>query len=192
MAGLMQEQFSGLDMSELIGGPLRAVCNAQAMLAASTIKFIQDVGFEEPTEASEGARKIRTFSFSRPVLGSDGDNIGQETIEMSVPLSSVVKLPTIEADNIHISFDMEVKSSEVREGENDKNSSVYATNGPGIESIKARVNIKGPIMRHEDNRRDSDNTAKYHVEVRAKEDVTPEKLSKIMEILTSEGTLKSE
>lgn len=48
-------------------------------MAASTATFIQEVALEESTEAPEGAKKIRTFSFSRPVLGTDGDNIGQET-----------------------------------------------------------------------------------------------------------------
>ena len=44
-AGLA-EQFSGLPMEELIGGPLRAACNAQVELARATADFINAVGFE--------------------------------------------------------------------------------------------------------------------------------------------------
>ena len=37
----MANQFSGLDMAALIGGPLTAACNAQTMLARSTLNFIE-------------------------------------------------------------------------------------------------------------------------------------------------------
>ena len=36
----MQDQFSGLDMAALVGGPLKAACDAQMMLANSTARFI--------------------------------------------------------------------------------------------------------------------------------------------------------
>ena len=44
-AGLA-EQVSGLPMEELIGGPLRAACDAQVELARATADFINAVGFE--------------------------------------------------------------------------------------------------------------------------------------------------
>ena len=44
-AGLA-EQFSGLPMEELIGGPLLAACDAQVQLARATADFINAVGFE--------------------------------------------------------------------------------------------------------------------------------------------------
>lgn len=70
----MGEQFSGLDRDALIGGPLRAVCSAQTMLAASTVKFIQDVGLDETD--GKGARKVRTtsFSFTRAKLTETGES----------------------------------------------------------------------------------------------------------------------
>ena len=196
MTGLIKDQFSGLDMEQLIGGPLRAICNAQSMLAAATVKFIEDVGFEESTDAQEGEsgiRKIRTakFVFDRDVHEVNGEKTGQETVVMSVPLLSLAKIPSLETDEINISFDMEVKSSESSESANDKNSSADGNFNSGIGLFKAKVNIKGPIAGHDNNRRNTDNSAKYHVELRAKDGVTPEELAKMMDILTSEGTPKS-
>lgn len=40
------EQVSGLPMDELIGGPLRAACDAQVQLAQETADFINAVGFD--------------------------------------------------------------------------------------------------------------------------------------------------
>ena len=55
----IREQFSGLNMESLVGGPLQAVCNAQTMLAASTVKFIEDVDikFDMEVKSSESLEK---------------------------------------------------------------------------------------------------------------------------------------
>ena len=58
----MADQFSGLDMSALIGGPLKAACEAQMMLASSTAEFIENIGLEAPDK--DGIRKVRTTAFS--------------------------------------------------------------------------------------------------------------------------------
>ena len=38
----MAEEFGGLPMESLIGGPLQAACDAQTMLAGATARFIED------------------------------------------------------------------------------------------------------------------------------------------------------
>ena len=40
----MADQFKGLPMEELIGGPLMAVCDAQTKLAKSTAQYIKEIG----------------------------------------------------------------------------------------------------------------------------------------------------
>ena len=40
------DQFKGLDMGSLIGGPLTAAADASIMLADSTADFINHVGFD--------------------------------------------------------------------------------------------------------------------------------------------------
>ena len=39
----MAEEFGGLPMESLIGGPLQAACDAQTMLAGATARFIEEV-----------------------------------------------------------------------------------------------------------------------------------------------------
>lgn len=76
----MQDQFSGLDMGALIGGSLKAACDAQIMMAKATSDFIQHVGMDD-VDAS-GVRKVRTvdFSFQRPSTAGDGNGIGMEKV----------------------------------------------------------------------------------------------------------------
>lgn len=41
----ISSQFPGLPMQDLIGGPLKAACDAQIMLAQATSDYIETVGF---------------------------------------------------------------------------------------------------------------------------------------------------
>ena len=43
----IKDEFAGLDMGSLLGGPLSAAADASSQLADSTAKFIDKVGFNE-------------------------------------------------------------------------------------------------------------------------------------------------
>ena len=180
----MANQFSGLDTAALIGGPLTAACNAQTMLARSTLNFIEEVGLE-PADAS-GVRKVRTanFSFDRTADGTDG-KMGSENVEMNVPLLAIVNVPALSIDTVDVTFDMEVKSSTSSQSSSDKNAELDATAGLKIGPFSLDVKIKGSISCHESNTRSSDNSAKYHVQVHASQQKTPEGLMRMLDILSS-------
>ena len=180
----MANQFSGLDMAALIGGPLTAACNAQTMLARSTLNFIEEVGLE-PADAS-GVRKVRTanFSFDRTADGTDG-KMGSENVEINVPLLAIVNVPALSIDTVDVTFDMEVKSSTSSQSSSDKNAELDATAGLKIGPFSLDVKIKGSISCHESNTRSSDNSAKYHVQVHASQQKTPEGLMRMLDILSS-------
>ena len=184
----MADQFSGLDMVSLIGGPLKAACEAQMMLAASTADFIEKVGLEEANE--KGIRKVRTTSFSFTRTGEPDSN-GISTIEevqMNVPFLSVVKVPTLMVDMVDITFDMEVKSSVSSESISDKKGELDASSGLKAGPFHMDVKIKGAISCHDSNTRKSDNSAKYHVQVHAKDSGMPEGLARMLDILSTAST----
>lgn len=181
----MSDQFSGLDMASLIGGPLRAACNAQIMMASATTQFIEDVGLEAADK--DGNRKIRTtsFSFTRAATDEEGKSIGTEEVSMNVPLLSIVKVPTLAIDEVDVTFDMEVKSSTSSESSSDKQGELQANAGLKIGPFHMDVQIKGSISCHEKNTRSSDNSAKYHVQVHAKDFGMPEGLARMLDILAT-------
>lgn len=181
----MQDQFSGLDMGALIGGPLKAACDAQIMMAKATSDFIEHVGMDDVDQ--HGVKKIRTvdFSFERPSTSGDGNGIGMEKVNLSVPLLSIVKIPTLAVDDVNVTFDMEVKSSVCSEESSDKNLQGSAGASYKAGPFSASVSIKGSISAHESNTRTSDNSAKYHVQVHAKDTGMPEGLAKVLDILST-------
>lgn len=180
----MGNQFSGLDMASLIGGPLKAACDAQKMLSASTATFIESVGMETD---ENGNKKVRTtqFSFTRAAQGKDGADIGTEEVMMNVPILSMVNVPSLAVEDVNISFDMEVKSATSQESVSDKKGELEANAGLKIGPFHMDVKIKGSVSCHESNTRSSDNSAKYHVEVRAKQAKQPEGLSRMLDMLAS-------
>jgi glycyl-tRNA synthetase beta subunit len=68
----MSDQFGGLPMDQLIGGPLKAACDSQVQLAKATADFIQNVGLEAD---SNGVLRTRTvdFVYNKPV--NDGGQV---------------------------------------------------------------------------------------------------------------------
>ena len=98
----MAEEFGGLPMESLIGGPLQAACDAQTMLAGATARFIEEVGL-----VKEGDKQVvRTvgFSFTRSANGDDGNGPASEKVEMNIPLLAMVKVPSLSIDLVDITF----------------------------------------------------------------------------------------
>lgn len=186
MAEEIKNQFNGLDMASLIGGPLKAVCDAQMMMAASTVNFINEVGITKV----DGKDVIRTtsFSFERGILGEDGQSAGKETVSMNVPILSIVKIPSLCIDDVGITFDMEVKSSESSESSSDKSGSLDASAKLKLGPFSMNVSIKGSVSCHEKNTRSTDNSAKYHVSIHAKDTGMPEGLARMLDILSTAST----
>lgn len=188
MADSVGNQFKGLDMHNLIAGPLLAASEAQSMLAASTARFIQEVGLEQSGDGAISKVKTTAFSFERGLIGENGESVGTETVKMEVPLLSIVKIPTLAIDDMNITFDMEVKSAEASESTKDKNGEFNADAKIGFGPFSAKVNIKGAISCHEKNTRSTDNSAKYHISVHAKDFGTPEGLARMLDILATAST----
>ena len=102
----VSNQFSGLDMKNLIGAPLTAAADASVQLAQSTADFINRVGFDE-----EGKVRNVDFGYEKKVNNEDGTTDVQE-MKVHVPILSIVPIPNLQVDQVGITFDMEVKDSE--------------------------------------------------------------------------------
>ncbi len=145
----MQNQFSGLPMESLIGTPLKAACDAQVMLAQSTVNFIRDVGFE--------GNKTRTadFSYTRHVVtGKDGlgnDIIDQEDVGLEVPVLAIVNIPSLMVDEVDITFDMEVKSAESSKETQDTKGEFSAKAKLGWGPFSVTANVSGSVASHKEN-----------------------------------------
>lgn len=194
----MADQFRGLPMGDLIGGPLTAACDAQIRLANATADFIKVIGFLPPTNPANppdpnavGDVRNVTFKFDRPSQSKLPDPanpdapLPMETVELSVPLLAVVKVPNLSINKVDITFDMEVKNSEASKESTDMQAAMEAQAKIGWGPISATVKISGSVSSHKENTRSTDQSAKYHVEVHASDDGMPEGLARVLDMIAT-------
>jgi hypothetical protein len=183
----MASQFKGLPMSDLIGGPLTAACDAQIRLANATADFIKYVGFLPPPASDPngvGATRTAHFAFTRPTADpADISKSVDENVTLDVPLLAIVKVPALSISKVDITFDMEVKSSFATKDSTDASAKLSADMSFGWGPFSAKVHIEGSVATHKENTRSSDNSAKYHVEVLAEDKGMPEGLARVLDIL---------
>lgn len=169
------EQFAGLQMDQLIGAPLRAAADASTLLANSTADFINRVGFD-------GNGKVRTvaFAYHKRSVNEDGTS-NLDEMKVDVPMLAIVPIPNLQVDEVNILFDMEVKQSEKQESSLDMGATISGTANFGI----VKVSVTGSVSAHQSNTRSSDNSAKYHVDVRATNHGMPEGLARVLDMMAA-------
>ena len=176
MAG-MADQFKGLPMSDLIGGPLLACVDASRMCAQSTADFITQIGFSGTAPGPYTTRQVE-FSFERPAQSPSGV-ITQEKVEINAPLLAIVPIPTFQVQSCTIDFEMEVHEQASSSSRTDMEASLTASAGWG----PFKVSITGKASSHKEQARSSDTRAKYTVHVEAKSEGMPEGLARILDML---------
>lgn len=168
-------QFTGLDMKELIGGPLSAAADASVQLAQSTAEFIDEVGFDEQ-------KKVRNVQFGYTKKNENPDGtMSNDDMNVHVPLLAIVPIPNLQIDEVNILFDMEVKESQKSESSKDYGGSFSGTANFGI----FKATVSGSVSAHESHTRSSDSSAKYHVDVRATNHGIPEGLSRVLDMMSA-------
>ena len=101
---MIADQFSGIDMKSLIGGPLNAAADASRMLNKATAEFIEKVGFDK--------KGVRTMTFNCDLKQPDrGGGSNSTELKIEVPLLAIVPIPSLLVEEVPILFDMEVKES---------------------------------------------------------------------------------
>ncbi len=193
----LSDQFQGLPMESLIGGPLTAAAKAEIMLANATADFIHKVGFNwtvkpnppdangnpvPPTITSE--TRYVDFDFDRQNQDTDGKAI-TETVTLHVPLLSIVPVPNLQVDTVDIIFDMEVKSSTSNKTSNDQEIGFDVKVGLQLGPFTLNAEVQGKVSAHQESTRSSDNSAKYHVAVHASNHGMPEGLARVWDIMAA-------
>ena len=105
MPANISAELQALPLGYMLGSPLKAVIEAQALAAKTTVDFIQNVGLEDD---GAGGLKVRAadFTFVQPVPdpANPGSFIEQET-KLTVPILTIVPVPYIRVSDLNVSFE---------------------------------------------------------------------------------------
>jgi len=202
----MAQQFSGLPMRSLIGGPLTAAAQANSMMAMTQTKFMMDTCFNKtPIKGKKDEYSLApimvTMTLSRGVIsqtpGADGkgDKVDIESVPsaFTIPLLTLIPLNALGVTDVQVGFDMEVKSSYSDESSQQSSSSSHeeasfdAKLGEGWWSVE----VKGSVS-HDSSSSSSQsatyqksNSAKYTVSVTAGQLPLPQGVTTIIQAYTN-------
>lgn len=190
----MAQQFSGLPMDSLIGGPLNAAAKANSAMALSQTKFMLDTCFQRVStnEAVTYKPIMIKMALTRGVMSTKNDGtveITPLTTEFDLPLLTIMPLNSLAIDNVSVNFEMEVKSSfseeENKESSNDfSGESSFETKvgwGPLSVSIKGNASYSSHDSETHNTHYEKSNSAKYTVNVHAGQLPLPKGVNTIIE-----------
>jgi hypothetical protein len=175
--------LSGIPFSSIIGAPLKAAIEAQAMAAETTWKFIQQVGLN--TDPETGEKKAVNVSF-------DFMQDGRE-VRLNVPLLTIVPIPYIAINSIDIAFKAKINAESSSHNEDSESSSldvnVKASAKIGFGPFSASLDVSAGYSSKKDSKATQD--SKYSVEytldiaVKAGQESMPAGLARVLDILNN-------
>lgn len=205
----MAQQFTGLPMNSLIGGPLNAAADANAAMALTQTKFMLDTCFYK-TEMYEGSPPqpfsppkfnytpiMINLAITRGVITPAGTGsppstetvVQQVTTNINLPLLTIIPLNSLAVDEVNITFEMDVSSSYSEDHskstkENIKASASWEVKvgwGPVSATIKGNASYDKTDQSSFNSHYQKQNSAKYTVHVHAGQIPLPKGVNTIIE-----------
>lgn len=177
---MVKEKLQGLPIAELIAAPLTAAADSQLKLAQATHDFINKIGFDK-----EGKTKTVEFKLQRPSLDQETGKLEHHEVNVQAPLLGLVHAPSLMVDDVNIDFQMEVSDTTVDTSKNSHEASVNAESTYNGFFVKGKVNVAGKVSSSRENTRNTNQTAKYQVNVKARQQQPTEGMSKLMDLFAT-------
>ncbi len=186
-------ELTQIPFAYLIGAPLKAAIEAQALAAQSTIEFIHKVGFKQnlsaegdlvfadPTaDADAGELRNVTFAYKKK-----DENDVESNFSLTVPLLSIAPIPYIRIDEVTIDFKAKLTDSIERKTNTSftLNSSVSGKYSAFWSPIKLDFRVSSAFNTTTSTQAAQRREYSMDIHVRAVQDEMPAGLSKILEIL---------
>ena len=175
--------LQAIPFGSIIGGPLKACIEAQAMAAQTSWQFIQEVGLN--TNKETGQKEAINVSF----LFMQNGRMAQ----LNVPLLTIVPIPYIAIQNIDLNFKANISASSSSASEQTSSSAIdaglEASGKVGWGPFSLNANMKANYSSKKDSKvtQNSQYSVEYtmDVAVKAGQDSMPAGLAKVLELLGS-------
>ncbi|MCR9244624.1 MAG: DUF2589 domain-containing protein [bacterium] len=175
----------------LIGAPMTAAVEAQALAAQSTVDFIRSIGFETDGDDAEfGPVRQVQFSYKK----RDTNDGTERDATLTVPLLTIVPIPFLRIDDMTIDFTSKITEEMLRTKKRDTSVEADASLSISYKSFlspvkvgfKASVSTKHSSSSATSNRYKTEHT--ININVRAVQDDIPAGMSRVLDILESSIT----
>jgi len=180
-----EENFKGIPIADLISAPLLASCEAQARICKDIVSFVKSLIKED------GTPQTLDFILNRMVADNKGE-LQKVASKVKAPILGLVPIPGLLIDDVEIEFSMEVHStsssqtqhSEKQESSNKKHKKDNLN--PQLQEWlnEETLQINGNLSSTNKTSRSTDNSAKYHIKLSAKQHQMPEGMARILDMMS--------
>ena len=186
-------ELQQIPFSHLIGSPLKAAVEAQAMAAQSTIEFIHKVGFKEPATgptdlvfadpaADADAGEIRTVTFS---YEKKDENEELKKYSLTVPFLAITPIPYIRIDEMTIDFNAKLTDAVTRNTNSEfkLDTSLSASYSAFWSPVKVDARVSATYNQKSSTTEHQQREYSMQIHVRAVQDEMPAGLSRMLDML---------
>lgn len=166
-------EIASLDFSNLIGGPLNAIVEAQAKSAITTVNFIKEVAFD-----NDGKVRNVDFAYNRK-----NENGKDQIFTMTVPFLTMLPVPYITINNALVEFNAKITSINESSMSDDFKTEVEASGGGSWWFCSARVTSKTSYQRKSSTSEKAERAFDMHVKVEASNQDMPPGTEHLLTIL---------
>lgn len=190
------EELQQIPFSQLIGSPLKAAVEAQALAAQSTIEFIHKVGFKQPNglgaadtdlvftdvDQDADAGELRSVSFTYSKKDENGDF---KEFKLTVPFLAITPIPYIRIDEITIDFNAKLTDSVERKTDSSFNLSTSVTGSYSAfwSPVKVEARVSATYNQKSGTTEKQQRDYSMQIHVRAVQDEIPSGLSRMLDML---------
>ncbi|MCZ7681558.1 MAG: DUF2589 domain-containing protein [Sandaracinaceae bacterium] len=192
------QELKQIPFAHLIGAPMKAAVEAQALAAQSTIDFIHKVGFKHASpegnadplfadpaaDADLGELRNVTFSYTKKDEG-EGESASEVEYSLTVPLLAIVPIPYLRIDEMTIDF--KAKLSDAISRNTNSSFQVDATVGASYSAfwspVKMDVRVSSTYKTNSSTASSQKREYSMDIHVRAVQDEMPAGLSKMLDML---------
>ena len=179
-----EENFKGIPIADLISAPLLASCEAQARICKDIVSFVKSLIKED------GTPQTLDFILNRMVADNKGE-LQKVASKVKAPILGLVPIPGLLIDDVEIEFSMEVhstSSSQTQHSEKQENSAKKHKKDNLNPQLQEWLNeetlqINGNLSSTNKTSRSTDNSAKYHIKLSAKQHQVPEGMARILDMM---------
>jgi hypothetical protein len=200
MARAVQE-LKQIPFAHLIGAPLKAAIESQALAAKTTVDFIKEVGFKKTTAGEDpfafltetagdsdmGDVRNVTFKYFK----KDGEDDESE-FELTVPILTITPIPYVRIDEMTIDFHAKLTDSVVDTRSSSTAVAASMSGSYGSFWTPVKINFRVSAAHKTSSTRTAAQKREYKMDIHVKaiQDEMPSGLSKILDIL--EDAIKNE
>lgn len=189
------QELAQIPFSQLIGSPLKAAVEAQALAAQSTIEFIHKVGFKQPAGLGAGtdlvfddpaanadAGELRSVSFK---YDKKDENDVTKAFTLTVPFLAITPIPYIRIDEMTIDFNAKLTDSIERKTDTsfNLNTSVTGSYSAFWSPVKVEARVSATFNTTSGTTEKQHRDYSMQIHVRAVQDEIPAGLSRMLDML---------